>query len=174
MHLPLIEHATAAKNYQRVPTHRQEGVEHIVNRNEVATKDKGYRCSHRPLGGGLKFSHEKISETTRQKEMKNNGPVEGQIQRQKQIEDTERVKHPWLDGCKQRHSALDIGVPEEKVPLTHRLNPNETERLEKTGEVSLNQEDSANQGVAEIEKSEGENPENGNQVLGVLALKESA
>jgi hypothetical protein len=106
--------------------------------------------------------------------MGNNGPVEGQIQRQKQIEDTERVKHTWLDGGKQRHAALDIGVPEGKVTLPHRLNPNETERVEKTGEVSLNQEGSASQNVAEIEKSEGENPQNGNKVLGVLALKESA
>jgi hypothetical protein len=86
--------------------------------------------------------------------MKNDCPIEGQIQGQEKIGETKGVQHPGLKSRKQRYSAFDKGVPERKMALVNGLHPNKTEGVEKGCKVSLDNEEVGSQNVTEIQEGE--------------------
>jgi hypothetical protein len=87
--------------------------------------------------------------------MQYDDPVEGQVQRQDQIEEAEWVENPRLDSGKQWHPAFNIRVPEGKLPLADCLHPNESEGIKEGGKISLYQKQSTGEKVAKIKGNKG-------------------
>jgi hypothetical protein len=88
--------------------------------------------------------------------MENNGPVEGQIQRQEKVRETQGIEHPGLDGGKQRHTAFNIWVPEGKMTLADSFNPNKAKRIEEGTQISFYQQDLACKHIVKVEENEDE------------------
>jgi hypothetical protein len=86
--------------------------------------------------------------------MENNSPIEGQIRRQKKVEEAQGVEHPRLDGGEERQTTFNVWVPEGKLTLTDSFNPEKAEWIKKGGEISFHQQDLASENVVEIEQGE--------------------
>jgi hypothetical protein len=108
-----------------------------VNRNKVTTEEQGESASQSRLNAGPQFPHEYIGKSASHKEMKNDGPVKGQVKRQEKVWETQGVKHPGLDGGKKRYATFYVWIPEREMALTNSFNPDKTKGIKKGGKVSL-------------------------------------
>jgi hypothetical protein len=104
--------------------------------------------------------------------MKNYGPVKGQIQRQKKIGKAQGVKHPSLDGSKERYTTFYIWVPEREMTLVNSFNPDEAEGIKKAGEISFYQQDLACESVVKVNTSKNEKAQNYQNFLHCWALRQ--
>jgi len=121
-----------------------------MNRKQIPTKEEGQGGSQRSLDSSPELSHERVGKYCCQKKMNNDNPIEGKIQRQEKIRQTERVEHPGLNGSEKRNSTFNIRVPEREIPLAQCLNPDETKRIKETGKISLDQKDLTSKYITEI------------------------
>ena len=82
--------------------------------------------------------------------MENDSPIKGKIQGQEEINQTERVEHPGLNGGEKWDSTLYIRVPEREMALASCLDPNVTKRIKKTREVPSYQKKMTSQDITKI------------------------
>jgi len=92
--------------------------------------------------------------------MKNNSPIESQIQGQEKVKETGWVEHPGLDGGKKWYATFYVWVPEREMTLTNSFNPDKAKGIKKCGKVSFHQQDLAGENVMEVEQSEDEEAQN--------------
>jgi hypothetical protein len=131
-----------------------------VNRDEIAAKKKCQGCCQGSLEAGPQFTHEAVGKYACQEEMKNYGPVEGQVERQEKVGDTQWVEYPRLDGGKKRYATFYEWIPERKMTLTDSFNPDRAKWIKKRGKVSFHQQDLAGENVVKVEQSEDEKAQN--------------
>jgi len=103
--------------------------------------------------------------------MKNYSPVEGQIQRQEKIWDTQWVKYPRLDGGKKRDATFYEWIPERKMTLPDSFNPDRAKGIKKGGKISFHQQDLAGENVVKVKQSEDEKAQNHINLLRCWALE---
>jgi hypothetical protein len=88
--------------------------------------------------------------------MEDNGPVEGQIQRQEKVRQTQGIKHPSLNGSENWYTTLYVWVPKREMTLKTGFNPDKTKGIKECGEIPFHQQDFACENIVEIKQNENE------------------